>query len=173
MIILQLVTDYLMLAQQMNHTANSMTNYVSALAALPSHADTVQHLVPVPQLPPAEPFNEFLQELKGGKSPNGASSIDMPKGAKVSVASAGVEEGGKKRGRKSNAPKKEKDPNAPKRPASAYIIFQNEMRPRLREAYPELAYKDLLTKISEEWKAVPEDKKNVGIEFLSNRPLPS
>lgn len=158
-----------MLAQQMNHTANSMTNYVSALAALPSHSDTVQHLVPIPQLPPAEPFAEYLNQLKGGTPGAGASSLAGDSSAagsravKTEPGVAGEEEGPKKRGRKSTKekPKKEKDPNAPKRPASAYIIFQNEMRPKLREANPDTPYKDILTKIADEWKNVPDDKKQV------------
>lgn len=153
-----------MLAQQMNHTANSMTNYVSALAALPSHSDTVQHLVPIPQLPPAEPFNQYLNELKGIQG--GASSSTTGPKAKTLKTEEGGEGEGKKRGRKSTGTKKEKDPNAPKRPASAYIIFQNELRPKLRQANPDMPYKDVLTKISEEWKAVPEDKKHV--HFLTS-----
>lgn len=149
----------------MNHTANSMTNYVSTLAALPSHSETIQHLVPVPQLPPAEPFADYLNELKGLKPASNAAADRKSRNNSNAAEDGAVAVGGgsKKRGRKSTGGgnKKEKDPNAPKRPASAYIIFQNELRPKLRETYPDLPYKDLLTKISEEWKAVPEDKKNV------------
>lgn len=71
-------------------------------------------------------------------------------------------EGGKKRGRKPAAKdKKAKDPNAPKRPPSAYILFQNEVRAAIREADPRMAYKDVLNVIAEKWKALDQDQKRV------------
>lgn len=64
---------------------------------------------------------------------------------------------GKKRRKKE---KKIKDPNAPKRPPSAYILFQNEVRDEIREKNPGMAYKDVLSMIAEKWKELqPEQKK--------------
>ncbi|CCO30355.1 High mobility group protein 20A AltName: Full=HMG box-containing protein 20A [Rhizoctonia solani AG-1 IB] len=66
---------------------------------------------------------------------------------------------GKKRGRVPKEGKRVKDPNAPKRPATSYIMFQNDIRDELRRKHPELPYKELLGKVSEAWGALGEDQK--------------
>ena len=63
--------------------------------------------------------------------------------------------------KRNKAEKKPKDPNAPKRPPSAYILYQNEVRDALRSERPELAYKDILALISEKWKALPDAERKV------------
>lgn len=57
--------------------------------------------------------------------------------------------------------KKIKDPNAPKRPPSAYILFQNEVRDKVRAENPGKAYKEILAVISEQWKKLPDAEKKV------------
>ena len=67
--------------------------------------------------------------------------------------------------KKVGRPKKEKkikDPNAPKRPPSAYILYQNEVRDEIRKAHPEMPYKDVLALISTRWKALPDAQRKVG-----------
>ncbi|KAF8156151.1 high mobility group box domain-containing protein [Pholiota molesta] len=54
---------------------------------------------------------------------------------------------------------KPKDPNAPKRPASSYILFQNEVRKELKEQNPNLSNSDLLGLISEQWKQMSDEQK--------------
>lgn len=83
---------------------------------------------------------------------------------------------GKKRGRVPKEGKKVKDPNAPKRPATSYIMFQNDVREDLRQKNPGLPYKgklksfvvcpsthlsplELLGKVSEAWQALADDQK--------------
>ncbi|KAG8953638.1 hypothetical protein FRC04_001842 [Tulasnella sp. 424] len=58
-----------------------------------------------------------------------------------------VDDDGKKK-RKKREPR---DPNAPKRPASAYILYQNEVRAKFREEHPELSYRELLPEIAKAW----------------------
>jgi hypothetical protein len=54
---------------------------------------------------------------------------------------------------------KPKDPNAPKRPPSAYLIFQNAMREEMKAAHPEFSYSEILKEISARWaKISPEEK---------------
>jgi len=77
---------------------------------------------------------------------------------KRKVPSALDEDEGPKK-RKRNA--KPKDPNAPRRPASAYILFQNEVRKELKERYPTLNNSELLVKISEMWKQMSDEEKAV------------
>ncbi|KAL0581197.1 hypothetical protein V5O48_000785 [Marasmius crinis-equi] len=63
-----------------------------------------------------------------------------------------VEEDGGKR-------KRVKDPNAPKRPASSYILFQNDVRSTIKAKYPDLSPSELRTAISQEWATLKEDQK--------------
>ncbi|KAL7423411.1 hypothetical protein Q5752_000991 [Cryptotrichosporon argae] len=55
--------------------------------------------------------------------------------------------------------KKLKDPNAPKRPPSAYILYQNEVREAVRAAHPGVAYKDILGIIAGQWKALTDEQR--------------
>jgi transcriptional regulator HMO1 len=57
--------------------------------------------------------------------------------------------------------RKLKDPNAPKGPASAYILFQNDIRAAYKKEHPEMTNKELLRLIGDQWKALEEDKKDV------------
>ncbi|WVN90223.1 uncharacterized protein L203_105459 [Cryptococcus depauperatus CBS 7841] len=57
--------------------------------------------------------------------------------------------------------KKAKDPNAPKRPPSAYILFQNEVREEIRRSNPGMVYKDILGIISQKWKDLPDPQKKI------------
>jgi transcriptional regulator HMO1 len=59
--------------------------------------------------------------------------------------------------------KKPKDPNAPKRPPSSYLIFQNEVRAELKAKYPELPNSELLQMISKRWAAMSDEDKEVHI----------
>ncbi|KAF8169512.1 high mobility group box domain-containing protein [Pholiota molesta] len=70
-------------------------------------------------------------------------------------AHATDDDGPKKRKRNT----KPKDPNAPKRPASSYILFQNEVRKELKEQNPNLSNSDLLGLISEQWKQMSDEQK--------------
>ncbi|KJE91879.1 hypothetical protein CAOG_02944 [Capsaspora owczarzaki ATCC 30864] len=55
--------------------------------------------------------------------------------------------------------KKSKDPNAPKRPPSAYICFANAVRPELRKTYPSDTMPAISTKIGELWRQLTDDNK--------------
>jgi high mobility group protein B1 len=48
--------------------------------------------------------------------------------------------------------KKEKDPNAPKRPLSAYLYYASERRPNLKKEDPTLSFIDATKQIALEWK---------------------
>ncbi|WWC63213.1 uncharacterized protein I303_105813 [Kwoniella dejecticola CBS 10117] len=57
--------------------------------------------------------------------------------------------------------KKPRDPNAPKRPPSAYIFFQNEIRDEIRNSNPGMSYKDILGVISLKWKDLTDAQRKV------------
>ncbi|KAI9608073.1 hypothetical protein H4Q26_005527 [Puccinia striiformis f. sp. tritici PST-130] len=62
-------------------------------------------------------------------------------------------------GGKKKRVKRERDPNAPKRPASAYILFQNAVRQEMRAANPTADYKELARQIGDRWKNLSDDAK--------------
>mgnify|MGYP001998218450 CR=1 FL=1 len=56
--------------------------------------------------------------------------------------------------------KKTKDPTAPKRAPSAYILFSTETRPLVKQQMPELAAKEIMSELAKRWKALSdEDRK--------------
>lgn len=56
-------------------------------------------------------------------------------------------------------PKKLKDPNAPKKPATGYIRFSQEKRSKVKEENPELKGTEVMKKLGEMWKALSDKKK--------------
>jgi len=67
---------------------------------------------------------------------------------------------GKKRGAKAEkGAKKKKDPNAPKRPLSAYFIWMGENRESVKSSNPDLDNKQLLSKLGELWGELTEEDK--------------
>merc|ERR1712002_962925 len=47
--------------------------------------------------------------------------------------------------------KKKKDPNAPKRPPSAFFVFCSDHRPRIKEENPGISIGDIAKKLGELW----------------------
>lgn len=67
------------------------------------------------------------------------------------------EDGEEKKKRKT----KPKDPNAPKRPPSSYLLFQNEVRQELKAKNPDMPNNALLGMIAKEWANMPQEQKDV------------
>lgn len=66
---------------------------------------------------------------------------------------------GEKKGEKS--PRRPKDPNAPKRPRTAFLVYNSnvEVRKLLKEEFPEASPRDLMRMLGERWVAMkPEEK---------------
>lgn len=111
----------------------------------------------------------------------GASSVDSPvalmlrdlvTAAKPDATADDKATGGKRKrkidaGDDTEAPKrrkrKPKDPNAPKRPASSYIFFQNEVRKKIKASNPNISNSELLTMISKQWQEMSEEDKAVSV----------
>lgn len=55
--------------------------------------------------------------------------------------------------------RKKKDPDAPKKPRSAYILFCSENRPKLQKKSPDLNTTQLTSKLGEMWKSVSDKDK--------------
>ncbi|EIN10173.1 HMG-box [Punctularia strigosozonata HHB-11173 SS5] len=56
---------------------------------------------------------------------------------------------------------KVKDPNAPKRPASSYLLFQNAVRQEIKKENPSLPNNELLALISQRWAGMSEKEKQI------------
>jgi len=48
--------------------------------------------------------------------------------------------------------KRTKDPNAPKRPQTAFFLFMNDRRAALKQERPDIGFGDVAKILSEEWK---------------------
>ena len=55
--------------------------------------------------------------------------------------------------------KEKKDFNAPKRPVTAFFFFQSERRLTLKKESPNMENKEMVCKMSEEWKKMNEKDK--------------
>jgi hypothetical protein len=54
---------------------------------------------------------------------------------------------------------KQKDPNAPKRPLSAFFIFSQDERPKIKLQNASLSVADVAKVIGEKWRSAPDDLK--------------
>jgi len=60
---------------------------------------------------------------------------------------------------KSSSTKQPKDPNAPKKSMSSYMLFANDMRPKLKTSQPELSFGEVAKALGAQWKQVKPDVK--------------
>ena len=65
-------------------------------------------------------------------------------------------------GKRKRVAKTPKDPDAPKRPASSYLLFQNELRTQLKEENPNMHHNELVKHISARWASMTAEDKAVG-----------
>ena len=61
-----------------------------------------------------------------------------------------------------------RDPNAPKRPSTAYIFFSTEMRPKIRDDYPDLTLSERSKLMGKLWANLEQGKKQVR-EWQTNK----
>ncbi|KAM3585806.1 hypothetical protein VKS41_002350 [Umbelopsis sp. WA50703] len=90
------------------------------------------------------------QELTAALEAAGKSLLETSELLKK-VSSLQVSEEGKK--------KRNKDPNAPKRPMGSFFLFANDRREKLRKEHPDLDTKEIARKLGEEWKDLSDSKK--------------
>ncbi|CAJ0646553.1 12348_t:CDS:2 [Entrophospora sp. SA101] len=81
-------------------------------------------------------------------------------------SSADTENGTKK---KRNRIKKPVDPNAPKKPVSAFLLYQKDVQDEIRKEFPDTKWNDILRIISQRWQSLSNDDKkarqNYEIEY--------
>ncbi|KAG7096569.1 hypothetical protein E1B28_003990 [Marasmius oreades] len=125
------MTDAVLEAARANYT-KGLQSVIDAMRQCSEYAETYMAVLNDPESAP-HAVNGTLKRKRGkGKD-------------------ADEEAGGKR--------KRVKDPNAPKRPASSYIIFQNNVRQALKQKHPDLSPSELRTLISQEWSTLKDEDK--------------
>lgn len=72
-----------------------------------------------------------------------------------------------KAGDKSSKKKKKrktKDPDAPKRPLGAYFYYFKANNDKIKQEHPEFIQKEVVAKIAQDWKRLPEEQKQPFVE---------
>jgi hypothetical protein len=112
------------------------------------------------------PAARMIHDLIVTARPNAMKDDKATAGKRKRKADA-TEEGEAPKRRK----RKPKDPNAPKRPASSYILFQNEVRKELKASHPNISNHELLNMIAKQWQEMSEEDKAVGHFTVSPQQL--
>ena len=55
--------------------------------------------------------------------------------------------------------KRDKDPNAPKKPLTAFMLYTNNRRPHIKKDNPSIVITDISKRIGAEWSAMTDEKK--------------
>ena len=115
----------------------------------------------------AEHFAGIIAGVPYMGGPGGFPALANGQYAMPVMAPMGHDEGGKKRKSRGEdaegkrRAKKPKDPNAPKRPASSYLLFQNDVRNELKAKNPGMRNNELLSAIAKLWAEMPQEQKDV------------
>ena len=101
-----------------------------------------------------------------------------PFGANMTASSGAVHAGSKRPGteeedieggnKKRRTNRKTRDPDAPKRAASSYIFFQNDLRPELRKQHPDISTADILGRVKKQWAEMTPEQKAVRVHPLNS-----
>lgn len=157
---LQLVSQYLHLGANLKRCSAAVEAYAHAL----NEANDTKEIIDLLKAPLSAPmptgmpeYLPFLHAASSAAAQGEAIDSNTNKRSKSADESdVEVDANGKKKRKK--LAKKLKDPDAPRRPPSAYIIFQNEVREKVKHANPGVPYSEILQQISEQWKALGDEK---------------
>ena len=61
--------------------------------------------------------------------------------------------------------KSKKDPNAPKKPSTAFILFSSEQRPLIKDQNPGIPFAELAKKLGDSWKSADSKTKSKFIDL--------
>ena len=62
--------------------------------------------------------------------------------------------------------KNKKDPKAPKKPLSAYMLWLQEVRPSLKKKYPGFSVAEIAKKAGEKWKTVTDKSVSLVCNYI-------
>jgi len=61
-----------------------------------------------------------------------------------------------------------KDPNAPRHPTSAYLLFCQQKRDKLRLAHPTMTFLDITKELGQQWTQLEEEERRVSKNLACN-----
>ncbi|KAL5530756.1 hypothetical protein ACEPAF_7014 [Sanghuangporus sanghuang] len=160
----QLIDALSQCGQQLRNTAAMLDGYVTFLQSAHLPMQNMFSMFTPPQTGMHQPgVVPVPPSTTNGVPPPPAQA--PKRGRKRHDAEPEVDDGTvKRRRRRAPGEKKERDPNMPKRPPSAYLIFQNEVREEMKKLYPDLPYIEVLSKISERWSNMTGEQKKMYID---------
>ena len=59
-----------------------------------------------------------------------------------------------------------KDPNAPRRPTTAYLLFCQQNRDKLRAANPGMSFLDITKELGQQWTRLDEEERQVNCFYI-------
>ncbi|CAE6456885.1 unnamed protein product [Rhizoctonia solani] len=98
-------------------------------------------------------------EDRPGEPATGPSIVVFSSGAASSKSRAIHSRGPAQASTRNRKEKKPKDPNAPKQPPPAYIVYQNEIRESMRARFPTHSPTELVKEIAATWKTLPNSER--------------
>jgi len=104
-----------------------------------------------------KPKKEKKEKKEKNESSNKRSAPDSDDDSEDDVASQKTSKSEKSDSSKKKAKKPKKDPNAPKKPTSSYLFFSKDIRPKMKEKYPDASFGELNKAIGAEFKNLSQD----------------
>jgi transcriptional regulator HMO1 len=128
-------------------------------------SQVIMHLGPNTALPPIPQFHTLPmpdpKQMVAAPPPTTTMSVSTNGKRKAQLTADGET--------KKRKVKKLRDPEAPKRPPSSYLLFQNEVRQAMKRANPGMANHEILTSISQRWAAMTPEEKDVRCTYSWNK----
>lgn len=139
--------------QQNSATAQLEYQKIMLLASLNSVAQQMRQCASA-----ADQFAQTLSQASfSGSSLPSLEVVQAGNGNKRQGTEDDDIDGPTKKRRVSN--KKVKDPDAPKRAASSYIFFQNDLRQELRKQHPDVSAAEVMSMVSKQWADMTREQK--------------
>ncbi|KAF8628170.1 hypothetical protein AX17_006040 [Amanita inopinata Kibby_2008] len=113
-----------------------------------------------PDSPAARMVRDLVVSAKADAAAHADDKATVKRKRKGDVTEDGEEPKRRKR--------KPKDPNAPKRPASSYILFQNEVRKEIKASHPNVSNNELLGIIAKQWQEMSDEDKAVYTQAMAS-----
>ncbi|KAI0346948.1 HMG-box [Trametopsis cervina] len=127
---MQLIGSLGAVAETMRNCATIAEQFAQLIGPIPYHPALTLPNGPIPHMQPPPP-------------------LDTPGGKR--------KRNGEEKTRRKAKPR---DPNAPKRPPSSYLLFQNEVRSEIKAKNPNIPNNELLNLIAKAWSEMPKEQKD-------------
>ncbi|KAI3638167.1 hypothetical protein MIR68_003778 [Amoeboaphelidium protococcarum] len=108
--------------------------------------------------------SDSMESQQNKSSATQSKEVDVDQAAAATESSpekaaAGAAESGGSQSVTKKRKRQKKDPNAPKKPANAFIFYAQNHREVLKQAHPEMNKAEIARELGNQWKAIAEDEK--------------